>query len=344
MSKEHEVYIDIPNDEVVSDAEESIKKSFNLPVSKVSAIAQGYLRFISEVNDEDDEDARASLYSLMDRFLEQTEQAGDADDYHNFAVALARKDEYVLACKVIECGLSLFPKNVDLIADYLQYGTNCNRIEECKRLYKTLLKIPRRRWTWRGFAFLIDYIKYLIERTDSEKEIDTREQEMIAVVTEFRQYYPYSEETYRVEADAYKCLNMQEQELNALKTALDVLDVAPKCALRCADILFERGRYEEASTAIKRCISDATQTQSSVNEGYIYYLSALCALAGSQKANKQLSEDEVLNIYSDFNIALMGLRDSSYSAVIKTKTNTLVNKSGIDVPSEYDHLCDCIAE
>ena len=69
-----------------------------------------------------------------------------------------------------------------------------------------------------------------------------------------------------------------------------------------------------------------------------------CALAGSQKANKQLSEDEVLNIYSDFNIALMGLRDSSYSAVIKTKTNTLVNKSGIDVPSEYDHLCDCIAE
>ena len=56
---------------------------------------------------------------------------------------------------------------------------NCNKIEECKKVYKTLIKIPKRRWTWRGFAFLVDYLQFLIDRSDSDKEIDAKEKEMI---------------------------------------------------------------------------------------------------------------------------------------------------------------------
>ena len=140
---------------------------------------------------------------------------------------------------------------------------------------------------------------------------------------------------------------MPDKELEVLKQALENVRVAPKCALRYADILFERGMYEKASEAIHRAIIDAIQTQTSVNEGYLYYLSALCKIAIAQKSDigKSLDEESVNGIYSDFNIALSKFRDSqnSYSDVIRTKTNTIVNKTGIEVDSRYELLCECIA-
>ena len=80
---------------------ETVTTKTELPVSKISSIAQGYLNFISEIDDEDDIESREALYSLMEDFEKQENQSGNVDDFHNFAVALARKDEYALACKVI---------------------------------------------------------------------------------------------------------------------------------------------------------------------------------------------------------------------------------------------------
>ena len=345
MAIEREIAIKMPEEELLAAGENRPAAVLNLPVSKANAIAEGYLRDIGLVNEEDDYEARLSLNELINQISQQSEQAGDADDFHNFAVTLARKDEYGLACSVLECGLKWFPKNVDLIADYLQYGVNCGKGEECRRLYKTLLKIPKMRWTWRGFAFLIYYIQYLLDQSDSEKEILHKKQEMLELVSDFKRYFPYSEEAYHVESSIYKNLNEQGKELETLKTAMETLIICPKCALRCADILFDRGCYEEAMEAIKRGISDATQTQSSINEGYIYYLSALCRIALSQKSDTALSKQEVMDIYSNFNIALRDFRyGSNYEAVIKSKTNTLVNKTNVDVPPELSRLYDCIAE
>lgn len=344
MATEHEIMID----EFVEEPENTVQEKAKtykmiLPVNKAKIKAQ---TFLSYIYDGDDEDSRSELYDLLDKFFGQDQQSGDADDFHNFAVELARKDEYTLACQVLECGLNYFPKSVDLLSDYLQYGVNCNKVEECRKVFKTLLKIPRRRWTWRGFAFAVDYLQYLIERSDSEKEIDAKEQEILAIVADFRKYFPFSEESYRTEADVYKSLNMHDKELDILRSALKNILVAPKCALRCADILFERGEYEEASKAIDRCISDATQTQSSVNEGYSYYLSALCKIAIVQKQRLDMTEQDVEEIYSDFNIALEKFKSAhnSYADVIKTKTNTIINKTGIEVDPKYELLCECLAE
>ncbi|WP_434309864.1 hypothetical protein [Hominifimenecus sp. rT4P-3] len=343
MAAEQEITIDLGEEEIAAEEENDRKEyKVNLPVSKVNAMAQTFLGYIYRM---DDEEARQDLYELMERFIGQEQQSGSADDFHNFAVELARKDEYGLACQVLECGLKLFPKNVDLLSDYLQYGISCDKGEECKKYYKRLLKIPKRRWTWRGFAFLVDYLQYIIDRSDSEKEMDAKEQEMLQIVADFRKHFPYSEESYRTEANVYRVLNMPDQELEILKAALDQVQVAPKCALRYADILFERGRYSEAAEAIKRGISDATQTQSSVNEGYIYYLSALCKIAIAQKQGAPMDEVAANEIYSDFNIALNKFRDtrSGYSEVIRTKTNTMINKTGVEVDAKYDLLCECIA-
>ena len=345
MSLEREILIE--NVEDTSGVEETPhEKVFpvSLPVSNVSSKAQTFLEYIYSM---EDDDARQDLYELMDQFEKQEEQSGDADDYHNFAVDLARRDEYSLACKVLEAGLIRFPKNVDLLADFLQYGVSCNRLDECKKYYKTLIKIPSRRWTWRGFAFLVDYLQFLLDRCDSDKEISAKEAEMLAVVKDFRVHFPYSEESFRTEANVYRILNMPDKEAEILRLALESVRVAPKCALRYADIMFERGMYEEALPAIQRCIRDATQTQTSVNEGYIYYLSALIKIATAQQSSLEfkISEEKVNDIYSDFNIALTKFRDTknSYTEVIRTKTNTIVNKTGIDVNPTYEFLCECIA-
>jgi len=344
MANEREVIIEESAEEIIATTQGDESKSYKmvLPVNKAKSKAQTFLSYIYEG---DDEDSRSELYELIENFLSQEEQSGDADDFHNFAAELARKDEYTLACQVLECGLTMFPKSVDLLSDYLRYGISCNKIEECKKAYKTLVKIPRRRWTWRGFAFSVDYLQYLIERSDSDKVIDAKEKEILAIVADFRKYFPYSEESYRTEADVYKDLNMHDEELSTLQAGLDNVLVAPQCALRCADIMFERGRYEEAAKAIERCISDATQTQTSVNEGYSYYLSALCKIAIAQKNGLAMSANEVEEIYSDFNIALDKFRTAhnSYSDVIRTKTNTLINKTGIEVDPKYELLCECLA-
>ena len=340
MNSNVEVIVTGMEENLVSEKNE-VKIKVNIPVSKISAIAKGYLRYISEQDDEDDEQAREDLYKLMDRFANQSEQSGDANDFHNFSVALAIKDEYALACDVLECGLKIHSNNVDLLADYLQYGINCGRLEQAKSCYKMLNKIPRMRWTWRGFAFSINFLKNIIERSDSQKEIDTKITEIQDLLTDFRKYHSDSEETYRVEAETYQCINMKDKEVEALKSALDNLGVAPKCALRYADILFERGQYEAATAAIKRCIGDST-TQRSVNEGYMYYLYALSILADHQKRDVGLDEETVLLIYSNFNVALLELGNSNYSEVIRTKTNTLINTTGIDIPIEYERLRDWV--
>ena len=344
---EHVIIIDNHEDELTTstNAGENKEHKIILPVSNAASKAEDILEY---VYDRDDDDSRQNLYALIDEFLAQEFQPGSAHDFHNFAVGLARRDEYLLACRVLECGLECYPKNVDLLADYLQYGVSCNKFDECKRIYKTLIKIPRRRWTWRGFAFLVDYLQFLIDRSDSDKDIDAREKEMLDIVRDFKELFPYSEEPYRTEANVCQTLNMPDKEADVLKTALENVKVAPKCALRFADLLFDRGLYEEATSAIQRAISDATQTQTSVNEGYLYYLSALCKIAIMQRSKslqKSAIEEAVKDVYSDFNIALTKFQNtnSMYIDVIRTKTNTLVNKTGVEVDASFELLCEYAA-
>ncbi len=344
---EHEVIIENHEDEQTQSESVTRAKEYPiiLPVSNAASKAQVILEYVYE---RDDEESRQDLYELIDKFLAQESQNGGADSFHNFAVDLARRDEYVLACKILDCGLKYYPKNVDLLADYLQYGVSCNKLEECKQIYKTLIKIPRRRWTWRGFAFLVDYLQFLMDRSDSDKEIDAKEKEMLSVVRDFRIQFPYSEESYRTEANVYHILNMADEETNVLKDALEKVRVAPKCALRYADLLFERGFYEDAASAIRRAISDATQTQTSVNEGYLYYLSALCKIAIMQKTESEhisRSPEDVKDIYSDFNIALTKFHNTnnSYIDVIRTKTLTIINKTGVEVDPSFELLSEYVA-
>lgn len=313
----------------------------NLPIRTANGIAQTYLNEISGSDLYEAEEALKDLNALVQRVIAQPVKSGDADDWHNFAVDIARKDLYDLACDLLACGLTVYPKNIDLLADYLQYGTACGRTEQCKAIYKTLSKIPKIRWGWRGYSFSVSYLTYLWERSDSEKELEKLQKEMLDLAAAFRKNLPYDEESYRCEADIYKLLHRKKEEEAVLRLALSKLKIAPKCALRLSDLLFDRGDYEEALTLIQRGLLDTMQTQRSVNEGYLYYLMGLTKMAIAQQAEQAgtpISEETACDIYRDFDISLRQESRTAYVNTMKAKTIVLVNKSGTPVPDQYEEL------
>ena len=285
---DHEVMISSVDENNVLSGEE---KKISLPIKTANTIVQTYLDSISSDDLYEAEAALKDIELLVQRVINQSTKSGDANDWHNFAVDIARKDLYDLACDLLECGLSIYPKNIDLLADYLQYGTSCGRIEKCKSFYKTLSKIPKIRWSWRGYSFSVSYLTYLWERSDSEKELEKLQEEMIDLAETFRKNLPFEEESYRCEADVFKLLHKSKEEEDILRLALNELKIAPKCALRLADLLFERGDYSEALPLIQRGLRDAIQTQRTINEGYLYYLMGLTKMALAQQAGAPINEE-----------------------------------------------------
>lgn len=320
------------------DFSQSGAESTLIPIKIANEIVQSY---IDNLNETDLYEAEASLddiSSLVHRVINQKNNVGDASDWHNFAVDVARKNLYDLACDLLECALDIYPKNIDLLADYLQNGISCGRIDKCKAYYKTLSAIPKIRWTWRGYSFTINYLMYLWDRCDSEKELEKIKNEMLNLADEFKNNLPYDEECYRCKADICKLLHDKKAEEESLREALENVKIAPKCALRLSDLLFERGDYEESLSYIQRGLRDAMQTQRSINDGYLYYLRGLSKMALAQQSDEPFTDTLAEDIYSDFDISLHQEKRPAYLNTMRAKTLILLNKSGHQIPEAFEEL------
>ena len=171
-----------------------------------------------------------------------------------------------------------------------------------------------------------------------KKELEKLQEEMIDLAETFRKNLPFEEESYRCEADVFKLLHKSKEEEDILRLALNELKIAPKCALRLADLLFERGDYSEALPLIQRGLRDAIQTQRTINEGYLYYLMGLTKMALAQQAGAPINEETACEIYADFDISLRQEHRAEYVNTMKAKTIVLVNKSGVSIPEKYEEL------
>ena len=276
---------------------------------------------------EENEDA---LYDLVNDILSQDKILGSVDDFHNFAIDFSRKDDYHTACQVLDKGLILFPKAVDLLADYLQYGINCDRLALCEEHFNTLKRIPLTRWTWRGFSFSINYMQFLSDRTDSESELEEWKQRMLELSEKYQVYFPYSEDAFLTKANIFRYFNDNDRETDVLESTVRNVKSCPKCALRLADIYFNRGEYTKALEYIEICKYSAIQTQEKINQAYMYYLSGLCKAAELHQSNLYNNQDLVVDIYQDFAIAdKLNLNYSSYQKVIERQINILECKTRI---------------
>lgn len=336
-----------------------IQEHLDMPVARANAVAYILLQRLYSTDDETTQDERGSLTEFIDAFVHQKSFSGSADDFHNFAVELARRDEFALACDILDAGMKpgYFSKNCDLLADYLQYGVNCGRLKKAKRVFKIMLSIPRRKWTWRSFSFGISFLQHLDQQDEIDKEIKsaiasidcshidypglTDEQKcMLVLVDEFKQFHPEKEEPYQVEAQLFSYFKDDEKALSALQKAEETIPNCPKCALKRADMLFERGAYTKASESVQRALEGSIQTQSSVNEGYLNYLYSLCYVANTRKNNLQLTEEIVDIIYSHFESALEEFGDSrhNYQEIIKRYARDIRSSSHIEIGDDYINL------
>lgn len=327
------------------------KVTYTLPISQANQLVKEYLFQIKNIEETNSEETiieyRKKLNDLVHQITAQERPSGDADDIHNLSVELSREDEYELSCDILLYGLKFFPRNVDLLADYLQSGICCNQLDNCEKYYTSLRKIPETFWTWRGFAFSVDYLLYLVKNTElgSVDDYTRLYEEMLAIVQSYRANFPQSEDSYKAEADIYAFFN-KAKELELLKNVIENENIAicPKCALRYAELKFESGEYEEAASGISKALLSYSQPRKKVHGGYLYYMAGLLKLSRivseESKKTTEVKSEDIIDIYTDFNIALPMFSggQSEYKEGIKDKTKYLIGKYNVKVPPEMENL------
>lgn len=311
----------------------------NLPLRGANKIVRQIFATYPDDSDRADAESLAQeLAEFVRNLLSQPEISGDADDWHNIAVDIARKDYYDLCCDLLEEGLRRFPGNTDLLGDYLQYGTSCGRIEQCKQYYKQLAKLPKVKYTWRSFHFSMSWLTYLWKSSESQKEMDKLYEQMRVLVDSYREYFPYREDSYVCASDMYELIKEQDSVENVLREAVEQKFPSPKCALRLADIYYERGDYAEALEMVHKSLKDANRVQQSVNEEYLYYLSGLARISIHNNAVEQTEEGKVEKIYRDFEDCLRIGTRRDFRDRIRDKIAVLKRQTDVDVPGDCRKL------
>lgn len=280
------------------------------------------------------------LYNLVDGLLSEENKGainGSADDFHNFSVTIIRlANDYETALEIVQNGLGIHATNTDLLADAIRYGYNCGKYVNCEEWYRILEKISKKLWTWRAFSFSIDYLlDKLSSLTDStEANVDTEINYIIELTKEYQKYMPNEEDGRISEYEIYNETNQKEKAMNVLKTANGELKYCPRCWLRYADILMEKGNYEEAEPIIRK-LRTKPITASEVNFSYVYYLDGLC------KLSRMLDEDDYQeeNIKKIYKVFKNALNHPSLNQRIKNKVideiKILELESEIKCPFEY---------
>lgn len=278
------------------------------------------------------------LYKIADSSLQKEEFIGTSVDFHNVSVECARRNAEELACDYLERGLNKYPTSVDLLADYIKYGTACDRLDKCRKYYNVLAGISKNNWNWRAFRFSIDYLMTELERGNCGDEI---KQSALTLSSEFRQYLPYDENGYLAQAEIHNKFNERELEIAILQEAITKISKAPKSLLRLADIYYSDGRLEETLDLLHRCERDSLEPQVGVSQGYLYYLDGLCQsnilmkkLDEEEQVDRNWIQDKVMKIYDNMKIAKKTFKDERYSLLKEWKflVTLLEAKTKIDYP------------
>lgn len=312
-------------------------------------------RLISAFSGADSEEKEKALYQIVDSILQREESqpsiGGDADAFHNFTVSLVSiAQDYETAVEILQLGLTIHPTNTDLLADAIRYGYNCGKTEECKQWLAALRQISIASWTWRAFSFSIDYLLDVNGSDITSDAADERLKELLNLVKQYQAYYPDREDSYFREYDIFNRTNQKDKAVKVLETAIETFKYCPKCWLRYADIMVDKGDYRAAIPSIKK-LCNHPNSADSVNMGYVYSLRGICQIALlSQETEDEddlfsdptYDEKKVNSIYDSFRLALAqeDLRENTRTKV-KEQLNSLREKTGFEYPERLRALLEC---
>lgn len=280
----------------------------------------------------------ADLFSNM-----ELKVYGNVDDFHNCAVPYAKANMYDCACKVLERGLTGSEASIDLLSDYILYGIKCRKYEKCEEYYKRLNMIPKKQWTWRAFSFSIDY---LLDKANRILDVGQREvlQQTVTGLTDEFIVSIGTDQAYFDKAQVIRTFGSynEETEETVLYKGIDSLKSAPRCALRLADILVDRGEYKEAARLIRKCCVNAFKPQPDINGSYSFLLSALCNASWIFEEHLDSDytdcKDTIKEIYRDFNVALERGLEDIYKDAATTSIKVVAALTGYEYP--YSNIDD----
>jgi tetratricopeptide (TPR) repeat protein len=230
---------------------------------------------------------------------------GTSLDFLHFALSFMQNGDNQTACEVLRCGIKKYPYDAELLACFLSCAIdsgNSDEIKRCKEFHDVLKEIPMERYSERAFN---STLKYLSAKRNFEapKEYEKIKEEAKELISVFNEIHPSSEGSYFSHCEF---LDRESEKISKLKEAVSKLSSCPRCALRLADILCDRGEYREADETINRCLN-SIQTLSKVNRAYAYYLQGVCKYGilvndGIDRSVPNI-EETVNKIYESFRIA-----------------------------------------
>lgn len=284
---------------------------------------------------------RQKLKTIARLFIDATITIiGTADDYHNIAVDFARNNDYLSACIILERGLEKNQYNIDLLSDLLRYRLSAGEFDKCELLYDTLRSIGELRWNWRAFSFSLDFLAKKVEHTEPGQDGLEIIKEALRLADDFIARFP-GDRAFFDKAELLRAFGstVDQQEETILREGINCLQVSPRCSLRLADILFDRGKYTDALRALKRCFINKFVPQPDINSDYAFLVMAFSKISllfkNGQKANYMEDEDKINDAYKDIHTAMAGLSgifaQSAHNAVKAIQAQT-----GIDYPYPED--------
>ena len=244
----------------------------------------------------------------------------DENDYHNLAVDYARLNLYDCALEIIERGLKkdLSP---DLLADKILYGSESGQRELCEQACERLIHLDKDSWGWRAYSFTIQYYLKKVKSLPKGKGRDRLKAQAYTLAEEFINYALLNPEdaadrAYFEKASLIKEIGFDREggkhvtQESVLKEGCTAINPAPQCALCLADIMLERGKYDEAISYLEQCKLAVNSVQPSINPAYVYLLYAMAKTSRLIKetvdGDYSGKETVVESIYHDFHTATDG--------------------------------------
>lgn len=296
--------------------------------------SQSYYDIEEEYNNSRQKRLRNLAHVISD---ESVRCIGTSNDFHNLSVSYARVNMFDCACEILNRGLKVMPYSVDLLADYIKYGLSCGEYKLCEEYFICLQKIPNSQWNWRAYSFSIDYLLDSCKRQTDKENLVRIKKEALDLANEFIKKIG-TEQAFFDKAMVYQAFNEPVKEYETLLKCIDLLKVTPKCALRLADIEFDKGNFQAAVKYISRCCN-IFRPQPDVSRGYSYLLLALSrisALFSENTDGDNISwkdrKETIIEIYRYFHTALESGLSGIYKNTAETVIRVIVAQTDIEYP------------
>ena len=180
---------------------------------------------------------------------------------------------------------------------------------------------------------------------NNEKQLDCVN-ELAAMAQSYRKKHPNTENGYQMEALVYKQFGMFDKQREILQQAINQPIATPRCAIMLADIEFREQKYDKSLDYFKKALAESNKMKTAVHDGYLYVMTALCKIASAKQKNVDLTQEDVLDIYGDFDIALSysDNLNANYKDVLAKKTTYLIDTYKIPVPDKDKQLSEFVKE